>query len=93
MQNAEDYAPYVRQFLQDHSFPPDAIESEKAQIATEVDKFTIEDGVLFRKVKEGIIAPYIDFQFRGDLMQKVHNQWTHVSSKSHEYIGSKSMVT
>src|SRR5438552_11956873 len=79
LQNAEDYVPYVRQFLEDRVFPTDADESDRAQIVAEVSKFVHDDGVLFRKVKEGIIAPYIDFQFRGDLMQKMHDQYGHLS--------------
>ena len=71
--------PYVHQFLQDHSFPLDANELNKAQIIAEVANFVLEDGVLHRKVKEGIMAPYIDFQFRGDLMQKMHDQYGHLS--------------
>ena len=42
----------------------------------------LEDGVLHRKVKEGITAPYIDIQFRGDLMQKMHNQYGHMSYRN-----------
>jgi len=63
LRSAEDYVPYVRQFLQDHTFPAEASESDRTQIIAEVDKFVLEDGVLHRKVKEGIMAPYIDFQF------------------------------
>src|SRR5436305_374185 len=79
LQKVEDYVPYIRQFLQDKSFPLEASESDKAQIVAEVDKFVLEDGVLHRKVKEGVVAPYIDFQFRGDLMQKMHDQYGHLS--------------
>ena len=60
-------------------FPTDASESDRTQIIAEVDKFVLEDGVLHRKVKEGIMAPYIDFQFRGDLMQRMHDQYGHLS--------------
>jgi hypothetical protein len=33
-------------------------------------------------VREGIEAPYIDFQFRGDFMQKMHDQYGHLSYTS-----------
>ncbi|TMI79079.1 MAG: DDE-type integrase/transposase/recombinase, partial [Bacteroidetes bacterium] len=79
LQTADDYVPYVRQFLETKAFPTDANATERAQIVAEVSKFVHDDGVLFRKVKEGIIAPYIDFQFRGDLMQKMHDQYGHLS--------------
>ena len=71
--------PFIRQFLEDQSFSFDVSEPKKAQIVVEVDKYTLEDGVFYRKMKEGIVAPYIDFQFRGDLMQKIHNQYEHLS--------------
>jgi hypothetical protein len=79
LQKAEDYVPLVRQFLQDQSFPSDASESDRSQIVAVVNKFILNEGVLHRKVKEGITAPYIDFQFRGDLMQKMLDQYGHLS--------------
>jgi Integrase zinc binding domain len=81
IQNAEEYVPYIRQFLQDHSISEDASDSNRAQIIAEAAKFVLKDGVLHRKVKEGegITAPYIDFQFRRDLMQKMHDQYGHLS--------------
>ena len=82
LRTAEDHIPYVRHFLQDHSIPVDASESVRTQIIADAAKFVLDDGVLHRKVKEGIIAPYIDFQFRGDLMQKMHEQYGHLSYQS-----------
>lgn len=67
------------QFLQDQSFPEDTSELHKTQTIAVVDRFVLEDKVLFRKMKEGIMRPYIDFQFRGDLMQKIHDQYEHLS--------------
>ena len=82
LHNVEDYVPFVRAFLQERTFPSDASASEQTQLISEVDKFVLEDRVLFRKVKEGIIAPYVDFQFRGDLMQKMHDQYGHMSHRN-----------
>src|SRR4030095_5572129 len=50
---ADDYIPYIRQFLQSNSVPDDANESERPQIIVEVNKFELVDGLLYRKVKEG----------------------------------------
>ena len=84
---AEDYIPYIRYFLQDHSIPVDASDATRAQIIADAAKFVLEDGgVLHRKVKEGITAPYIEFPFRGDLMQKMHEQYGHLSYQSLENI-------
>ena len=59
-----------------------ANESDKSKIVTDVENFVLQDGVLYRKVKEGIIAPYIEFQFRGDLMQRMHDQYDHLSYRN-----------
>ena len=75
LRHIEDYVHYVRQFLQDQSFLADASELNKTQIIAEVDKFVLEDEVLFRKMKKMIMTPYIDVQFCGDLMQKIHDQY------------------
>ena len=97
LSKAEDYVPYVHQFLQDFSLPDDADEMTRAQIVAEVDKFVLEDGVLHRKVKEGIMAPYIDFQFQGDLMQRMHDQYGHLFGCGHSLIActfeSRTFVT
>ena len=70
---------YIHQFLQDQSFSKDASELNKTQIIAEVSRFVLEDEVLFRKMKKEIMASYIEFQFRGDLMQKMHDQYEHLS--------------
>jgi hypothetical protein len=61
---AEDYSPFIP-------------ELDRAKIVAEVPKFELEgkgkDSILFRKVKEGLKAPYIEFPFHGDLMQEVHD--------------------
>jgi RNase H-like domain found in reverse transcriptase/Reverse transcriptase (RNA-dependent DNA polymerase)/Integrase zinc binding domain len=80
IRSAEENVLYIRQFLQNNrSFPDDASEADRVKIIQEEEKFALEDGVLFRKVCEGVKAPYIDFQFRGDLMQKMHDQYGHLS--------------
>jgi hypothetical protein len=35
--------------------------------------------LLYRKIREGVTAPYVEFEFRGDLMQSIHNQYGHLS--------------
>jgi Integrase zinc binding domain len=68
--------------LQNRSFPTDASASQRAQRSAEADKLVLKDGIRHRKVKEGIIAPYIESQFRRDLMQKMHKQYGHLSYQS-----------
>ena len=71
--------PYINQFLQDQSFSIEANEVNRTQIIAEVINFASEDEILFRKMKKGIMASYIDFQFRGNLMQRMHDQYEYLS--------------
>ena len=41
-----------------------------------------EDDVLHRKIREGVTAPFIEFELRGDLMQKMHAEYGHLSPQS-----------
>ncbi len=42
----------------------------------------MEDDILHRRVREGIVAPYIEFVLRGDLMEQIHRQYGHLSFSS-----------
>ncbi|TMC16709.1 MAG: DDE-type integrase/transposase/recombinase, partial [Chloroflexi bacterium] len=75
----DDYVLYIRQFLDTKKWPVDMEDAQRSTAFREVDKFVLEDGILFRRVREGVLAPYIDFLFRGDLMQTIHNQYGHLS--------------
>jgi len=75
LNHIDDYIPSLRQFLDDRSFPSDASQAVTAQIVAEAGEFLFQDGVLHRK---GITAPYLEFDFRGDLMQKMHDQYGHL---------------
>src|SRR5437667_2071825 len=67
----EEYIPYMRTFLTEGTLPQN--DKIKERIAGEVDSFVAEDDTLFCKVREGIKAPYVEFIFRGDLMEKIHH--------------------
>ena len=73
----EEYIPYMRTFLTEGTLPQN--DKIKERIAGEVDSFVAEDDTLFRKVREGIKAPYVEFIFRGDLIEKFHRQYGHLS--------------
>src|ERR1700734_200570 len=90
-ENEETYIANVRRFLSDGTVPSD--EKEKADLIREADKFVLDtaakpfdEGLLCRKIREGVTAPYIEFIFRGDLMQKIHNQYGHLSYASLENV-------
>ena len=77
--STEDYVTYIRQFLEHKKWPEKMDGGKRTTAIQEADKFVLEDGTLFRTVKEGVLAPYIDFQFRGDFMQTIHDQYGHLS--------------
>ena len=33
-----------------------------------------------QKVADGVVAPYIEWEFRGDLIQRLHNEYGHLSA-------------
>jgi len=76
----EEYIPWIRKFLTDKSVPQD--NAVKARVVEDVDKFVLEDDTLFRKVRDGIKAPYVEFVFRGDLMEKIHHHYGHLTFAS-----------
>jgi hypothetical protein len=78
----EDYIPYIRRFLTEKSVPQGLSDAVKDKMMRELDSFMVEEDVLYRKVKEGVTAPYIEFVFRGDLMEKIHHQYGHLSFDS-----------
>jgi hypothetical protein len=45
--------------LEDRLFPSDASELKLSQVITEAGKFILDHRVFYRKVKEGITAPYV----------------------------------
>ena len=87
----EEYIPWIRKFLTDKSVPQD--NAVKAKVVEDVDKFVLEDDTLFRKVRDGIKAPYVEFVFRGDLMERIHRQYGHLTFASLKNVyGIKGMV-
>jgi Integrase zinc binding domain len=48
----------------------------------EVAMFIIEDGVLYRRVREGVTAPFTEFIHRGDLMDRIHSEFGHLGYES-----------
>jgi len=45
-----------------------------------------EEKILYHKIREGVVAPYVEFEFRGDLMLKIHEQYGHLSYPALENI-------
>jgi hypothetical protein len=84
----EEYIVHIRRFLSEGIVPTG--EKDKEDLIREADKFLFDnaskgffsEGVLLRKIREGVIASYIEFEFRGDLMQKIHDQYGHLGYQS-----------
>ena len=72
----------MRRFLTEKAVPEGLSDAIKGRLIGESDRFIMEDDVLHRKVKDGISAPYVEFVFRGDLMEKIHSQYGHLSFAS-----------
>lgn len=51
-------------------------------IKLEVPHFAVdEQGKFVRRIKDGITAPYIEWEFRGDLIQRLHDEYGHLSAE------------
>ena len=48
-------------------------------IKEELQHFVIEDDRLLRKVGAGVEAPYLEWEFHGDFIQRMHNEYGHMS--------------
>jgi hypothetical protein len=87
----EDYIPCIREFLEAHTLPRD--EQNREKVIKQAQDFVLldaenkkEEKILYRKIREGVVAPYVEFEFRGDLMQKIHEQYGHLSYPALENI-------
>ena len=79
----------MRRFLSDRTILSN--EKEKADLIWEANKFVLDtaaksfdESLLYRKIREEVTALYIEFIFREDLMQKIHNQYRYLSYTSLE---------
>ena len=74
---AEEYIPHIEQYLLDKKLPTDS--TMRAKILQQADSFAMENGVIFKRMGEGKVAPYIDPLFRGDFMENMHIQFGYLS--------------
>ena len=74
----EEFIPYLKTFLIDHTLPEDAAMREK--VMREAHAYALdEDQGLLRKIGDDKTAPYIEPVFRGDFMERLHQQFGHLS--------------
>ena len=54
-------------------------------IKLEAKNFVLNDGRTYRRVRDGsvqggsVVAPYLEWLFRGDFIQRMHNEYGHLS--------------
>ena len=48
-------------------------------ITLEAPHFVLSEGRLMRMISEGVLTPYLEWEFRGDLIQRMHNEYGHLS--------------
>jgi hypothetical protein len=61
----------MRRFLTEKAVPEGLSDAIKDRLVRESDRFIMGGDILHRKVREGIVAPYVEFVFREDLMEKL----------------------
>jgi hypothetical protein len=77
----EEYVMYMEDYLKMESVPESGKEFEEL-IKLEARHFAFdEEGRLVRRVAPGVVAPYIEWEFRGDLVQRLHDEYGHLSAE------------
>jgi RNase H-like domain found in reverse transcriptase/Reverse transcriptase (RNA-dependent DNA polymerase)/Integrase zinc binding domain/Retroviral aspartyl protease len=75
-QNYVEYVEHMERYLTDRTLPGDKFDE---LVKIEAKNFVLNDGRLYRKIREGVVAPYLEWLFRGDFIQKMHNEYGHLS--------------
>ena len=47
-------------------------------IKIEAKNFMLNDGCLYRRIRDDVTAPYLEWLFRGDFIQRMHNEYGHL---------------
>jgi hypothetical protein len=86
---AEAFIAYIPAYLTKNALLDD--DDLKKKILDDAHKFVMVDGGLFgkilhRKIKDGITAPYVEVEFRGDTMHKLHEQYGHLQYQSLKHL-------
>jgi len=73
----DEYVVFMEAYLRDKTLPGNEFDE---LIKSEAPHFVIVDDRLMRRVgAEGDEAPYLEWQFRGDFIQRMHNEYGHMS--------------
>ena len=76
-ENIIEYVEYMGAYLKDRTLPGNEFDE---LIKVEAKNFTTdEEGRVHRRIREGVTAPYLEWLFRGDFIQRMHNEYGHLS--------------
>jgi Integrase zinc binding domain len=77
--NIVEYVEHMEAYLRDNTLPGNEFDEF---IKVEAKNFTVdEEGRVYRKIRDGVTAPYLEWLFRGDFIQRMHNEYGHLSYK------------
>ncbi len=48
----------------------------------EAEKYVLEDDVLYRKIRDGVTAPFIEFEWHEELMQRMLDGYEHLTPQN-----------
>jgi hypothetical protein len=71
-----EYVEHMGKYLTDGTLPGDEFDE---LIKIEAKNFVLNDNRLYRKVSDDVSAPYVEWLFRGDFIQRMHNEYGHLS--------------
>jgi len=75
--NQIEYVEYMGEYLANGALPKNEFDE---LIRAEATNFVLDnDGRVCRKLQHNITAPYLEWLFRGDFIQRMHNEYGHLS--------------
>ena len=82
LENHEEYVTFMEKYLTEGKLPKNEYDE---LVKLESPHFEMQDGRLMRR-EEGLLSPYIEWAFRGDLIQRLHNEFGHLSPKGMKHL-------
>jgi hypothetical protein len=71
-----EYVEHIGKYLMDETLPGDEFDE---LIKVEAKNFILNDSRVYRKIRDNVTAPYLEWLFRGDFIQRMHNEYGHLT--------------
>ena len=71
--------PVIPEFLASKKLPKDV---DLRKRIMEAEKYVLEDDVLYRKIRDGVTAPFIEFEWHEELMQRMLDGYDHLTPQN-----------